>query len=291
MTLAPWWAIAAAAMSAPPQLNSMMTGSLHCVTRRRTLCLAGAAALSTAASNPARVNADTATTAAATITDKVRLEFVQQVSAEESLSLPITIGLFGKDAPQAVSAFKATCAGELAVPCPAEVDVSGEVMERSKQSKKAALRACLGSEGAPVSYAYSTIWSIQRGKRIDAGQVQGKYALRLAPSIPPNESAALTHDAAGLLSVRRGGGSFDFGITTAPTPEFDEDFIVIGRVIDGMDSVEVLDRAPVVKAADGLNVEGPRTSRASACEYSNPQPFCAQNKPLKKVMLLRSAVL
>ena len=65
---------------------------------------------------------------------------MEQVSAEESRRLPITIGLFGKDAPESVNIFKAACAGQLALPCPTSVDLSDEVMERTKQSKKAALK-------------------------------------------------------------------------------------------------------------------------------------------------------
>ena len=171
-----------------------------------------------------------------------------------------------------------------------EVDLSNEVMERAKQSKKATLRACLGSEVEPVSYAYSQVWAVQKGKRVNAGAVQGKFAMRVAPTFSRSESG-LSHDAAGLLSVRRGGGSFDFGITTAPTPEDDDEFTVIGRVVEGIDVLAELDALPIVKAADGLNVDAPRASRASACEYSNPQPFCAQGKPLKKVTLRRTAVV
>ena len=235
--------------------------------------------------------ADGVSSAAAVVTDKVRLEFVEQVSAQESRSLAMTIGLFGKDAPTAVSTFKEACSGTLVLPCPSDVDVSDAVMERSKQSKKATLKACLGSENEPVSYAYSQVWAVQRGKRINAGAVQGKFAMRVAPTYALSEAAGLSHDASGLLSVKRGGGSFDFGITTAPTPDFDDEFIVIGRVLEGADAVAALDALPVVKAADVLGVAPPTASRASACEYSNPQPFCAQNKPLKKVTLLRTAVL
>ena len=228
---------------------------------------------------------------AATVTDKIRLEFVQQVSAEESKMLPMTIGLYGKDAPQAVSAFKALCAGKLAAPCPSTLDLSTEIMERTKQSKKAQYRACVGSESIPVDYTYSSVWSVQQGKRIDAGQVQGKFALRIPPEFARTESAAISHDAAGLLSVRRGGGSFDFGITTAPTPEYDADYMVIGRVIDGMETVEALDAVPVVKAADILDVEAASASRAKACAYGSANSYCSQNKPLKKILLVRTAVL
>ena len=107
----------------------------------------------------------------------------------------------------AVGVFRDACAGRLLAPCPEGVDTAQEVTERGKQSKKAAFRACLGSAAEPVSYAYSQVWSIQRGRRINAGAVQGKFALRVAPATPPGESVALSHDAAGLLSVRRGGGA------------------------------------------------------------------------------------
>ena len=135
---------------------------------------------------------------------------------------------------------------------------------------------------------------MQKGKRIGAGAVQGKFVMRVAPTTSLTESLSLSHDSAGLLSVRRGGGTFDFGITTAPTPEDDADFAVIGRVIDGMDSVKALNEVTVVKAADAFNADGgldPKGSRGKICEYANPQPFCAQGKPLRKITLLRAAVL
>ena len=280
--------------------------------------------------------ADARSTAEAIVTDRVRLEFVEQVSAQESRTLPMTIGLFGKEAPDAVAIFRAACAGQLASPCPTEVDTSTEVMERSKQSKKAALKACLGYEAEPVTYAYSQVWSIQRGRRVDAGAVQGKFAMRVAPVTPRTEAAALTHDAAGLLSVRRGGGIFDFGLTTGPTPEYDAEYAVIGRVVDGMEALAELDALPVVvradsappnatrgrprlpapgqlvpliarvrcararsyavcaaeqKAAEVLNVEAASGSREKACAYGSANSYCAQNKPLRKVTLLRTAVL
>ena len=161
----------------------------------------------------------------------------------------------------------------------------------TKQSKKAQLKGCLGNAAEPVSYVYSSIWSIQRGRRVNAGQVQGKFALRVAPTFPPSEAAGLSHDAPGLLSVRRGGGSFDFSLTTAPSPEDDGDFAVIGRVIEGADALAALDALPVVKAADALNVEAASGSREKACQYGSPNAYCAQNKPLRKVTLVRVAVL
>jgi hypothetical protein len=84
----------------------------------------------------------------------------------------------------------------------------------------------------PRLHAPHQVWRITP-RRIDAGQVRGKWAGRVPPSHPSTESASLSHDARGLVSVRRGGGSFDFGITTAPDAAADAESIVIGRVVEG----------------------------------------------------------
>ena len=121
-------------------------------------CILAAAPLS-ALHWPTAAAADGASTATAAITAKVRLEFVEQVSAEEKRMLPVTIGLFGKDAPEAVKIFKQLCAGELQARCPTDVDLSDELMERGKQAKKASLKGCKGSEALPVTYEYSQVWA------------------------------------------------------------------------------------------------------------------------------------
>ena len=61
-----------------------------------------------------------------------------------------------------------------------------------------------------------------------------------------------------------------------------------------MDSVAALDAVTIVKAADAFNTDGgldPKGSRGKVCEYANPQPFCAQGKPLRKITLLKATVL
>ena len=78
---------------------------------------------------------------------------------------------------------------------------------------------------------------------------------------------------------------------TGAWTEMDAEHRVIGRVVEGMDSVLEIDALPVVKAAEAFGIEAPSESRSMSCEYSNPQPFCAQNKPLRKVTLVRATVL
>lgn len=235
-------------------------------------------------------------TASAKVTDRVLLEFVQQLSAEDSQTLPLTIGLFGSDAPDSVAAFKQLVAGSYMAPCTQEDEDDGGAMEmeRSKSSRKAQYKQCRAGEGEPVAYAGSGVWRIVSGSRIDAGALRGKWALRRPPMTPADESSTLSHDAAGLLSVRRGGGTFDFGLTSSADPKQDADFVVIGRVMDdkGLSVVAALDAMPVVRAAAMMGQgDGASASRESACAYGSPNSYCSQNKPLKKITLARASIL
>ena len=227
------------------------------------------------------------------ITDRIRLEFAQQLNAEEKQYFRLTLGLFGKDAPVATAQFKALCAGTLAVPCEPEPTFDAMTMERAARSTLAVWKQCVASQAEPATYDGSQIWRVIQGRRVDAGAVRGKFALRDPPPTPPTEGAALKHSEAGLLSVRRGGGTFDFGITTGPDPASDADYVVIGRVVDGLDTLAALDALPVVKAAAmmGQSDRGAEGSREKSCAYGSTEAYCSQLKPLKKVTLARAAVL
>ena len=54
----------------------------------------------------------------------------------------------------------------------------------------------------------------------------------------------VAHDAAGLLSVRRGGGSFEFTLTPRPNARLDAENLVIGQVLGGMEVLERINTLP-----------------------------------------------
>ena len=67
-----------------------------------------------------------------------------------------------------------------------------------------------------------------------------------------DDANTLSHDRAGLLSMRRGGGSFEFGLTPAPNPALDATRLVIGEVSEdegegegGLRLVAALNAVPV----------------------------------------------
>ena len=59
-----------------------------------------------------------------------------------------------------------------------------------------------------------------------------------------------------------------------------------------MERVQQLDAMPVVRAAGMMGQgDGSSTSREKACSYGSANAYCNQNKPLKKITLLRASVM
>ena len=71
----------------------------------------------------------------------------------------------------------------------------------------------------PGSLSGGSTRSVDR--EIDAtGYVRSEMVDR-ASAYTNDDANTLSHDRAGLLSMRRGGGSFEFGLTPAPNPVLD----------------------------------------------------------------------
>lgn len=219
----------------------------------------------------------------------------------------IVIGLFGKDAPYCTQQFKQLVSAQgLPAPCRprAERTLQKEQLEANKVYKN-----CLEGQAQGVSLRYSTIWRIVPNERIDVGAVTGKFVAREYPTWQEtNLSPALTHDAPGVISVRRGNdGGFGFTIypgdgsssssssRSAGKDELDRDHIVIGRVLEGMDVVEQLNRVPVMASSkvNYMALTGGTTTKnapSRACRYGGPM-YCNENKPLVKLTLVDAGIL
>lgn len=169
----------------------------------------------------------------AKVTDRAR--FVIQVGGpNEPLPPPIILGLFGEEAPQAVEQFK-------------------QLVEQ---------RLSVG--GRTLGYAYTTASRIIPDQRIELGRVlQSEDIVQLGgvPSRPrmllspgTRDRNALRHRCAGTISIpHEPGRGFEFCILpvdveddqAAFVKELDADNIVIGRVIEGMETVRLLNAIPV----------------------------------------------
>ena len=138
----------------------------------------------------------------------------------------ITIALFGNDAP-------------------ASVDTFTKLMEGNLRSRS----------GRTAGYQYSQGSKVIAGKRVELGRVKQIDQLNQQPGRPQRQEVVvrlpenrddnrISHDQPGLVSVQRG-GSFEFSIMLDSCPEMDNDHIVIGRVVDGMDVVKKLEKVPI----------------------------------------------
>ena len=126
------------------------------------------------------------------------------------------LGLFGKDAPVATAQFKALCAGTLAVPCEPEPTFDAMTMERLR-ARLSPVEAVRRPQAEPATYDGSQIWRVIQGRRVDAGAVRGKYALRDLPPTPPSERRAQALRGRLALGAPRPAPS-TLGSRRAPTP-------------------------------------------------------------------------
>lgn len=160
------------------------------------------------------------------------------------------------------------------------------MMARSALTKKGVYKQCEAAAEKPVSLAQSQVWRIVQGRRIDAGAVKGVFSMRLPPDTPTDEARGISHDAPGLLSVRRGGGSFDFGLMPAAAPEFDDSYVVIGRALDAesLEAIAEMDKLPVERRPKSLG-------RAREATRAAPKrvPTAAQMRTARRTNRSRSS--
>ena len=225
----------------------------------------------------------------AEVTDVVALE-LRIAGADDATAPRIEIGLFGRAAPEAVGVFLDLARGELRAPC-AEADESGPY--RIAAGKRRVERECRSLGGLGVSYVGSAVWRIVRGKRVDFGRVSSDFAARVPPTTAASDGAesGLRHDAPGVVSMRRGGGAFEFTIAPAANPALDRENVVVGRVLRGLDVLARLDQdIPVKRGAIELDPPPLGAPVARACAYDKGDTSCAQFKPLRKVTVVATAV-
>jgi len=107
--------------------------------------------------------------------------------------------------------------------------------------------------GVRVTYSNQKISQIVRNEKIvfaDTVYPGTEKNRKTKPVVPPenaDKNTKIVHGYSGLVSMRKGGGSFEFLINPRPNGRLNVDYIVIGQVLEGMDVVEQLNQAPVNK--------------------------------------------
>jgi peptidyl-prolyl cis-trans isomerase B (cyclophilin B) len=202
---------------------------------------------------------------------KVTSEVYLDVSVARGPAERITLGVFGDDAPAASKFF---------------------------------LSICKGDYGEGVSYDGAQVSRIQTDKRIDVGKLakggnkkqetwmdnMGKVRIRsvsLASKATHNDQNDLLHDAPGVLSVKRGGGTFDFTIAPQLNPALDGENVVIGKVLRGMDVVDKINKIPVSKE-DLIGSKGGFSALGKG--FDGRAKLAAVERPLQRISILQCQV-
>jgi cyclophilin family peptidyl-prolyl cis-trans isomerase len=255
----------------------------------------------------AAVAAAASSTDEAEVTDRIFVEIKGLTSSSSSSSSSpssteprrIVIGLFGKAAPHTVSKLKNLVTSQgLATPCRPKAE---RTLQREQLEANQVYNRCKEDENRGINLLYSTVWRIIRNERIDVGAVSGKFVAREFPDFQEEiggGSTFLKHDAPGVVSVRRGNeGGFGFTIYPGNGGDarfLDEEHIVVGKVIEGMDVVRELNEVPVIASSKfnymGLT-GGPTTKSAPtrSCRYGGPM-YCNENKPLIKLSIVNAGI-
>mmetsp|Transcript_7755 Transcript_7755/g.11156 ORF Transcript_7755/g.11156 Transcript_7755/m.11156 type:complete len:357 (-) Transcript_7755:62-1132(-) len=246
-----------------------------------------------------------ASSTAAQVTDKIFVEIKGLTPPNKDTgsveTKRIVIGLFGKDAPQPCSLLTQLVTPEgLLQPCKPKEQ---RTLQREQLEANKVYNSCMELQNRGVTYDLSTVWRILKDERIDIGSVSGKFVSREFPNWTGANS--LTHDAPGVVSVRRGNQSgFGFSIypgnssgsnTAAAIAELNENHIVVGRVLEGLDVVQALNQVPVVSSAkvNYMALTGGATTKDApnrSCRYGGPM-YCNENKPLQKLSITKTGIL
>jgi len=155
-----------------------------------------------------------------------RVKFTVSIAGE--VAGEMVVGLFRSAAPQSVDTFVQLARGTLATaPGDAPASYARSVAKRVSKDQEVVL-GVLKQQGGQTM--------------LIAGQTRPKVVPVAA--LPADDANTLSHDAAGLVSMRKGGGSFEFSITTRASPNLDKELLVVGQVLEGMELIERLNTLP-----------------------------------------------
>jgi cyclophilin family peptidyl-prolyl cis-trans isomerase len=248
---------------------------------------------------PQSVHAFSYSELASDVTDKffIDVKGLPSPEGEGFTTKRIVIGLFGKAAPQSTEKLKKLVSDEgLPAACKPKEE---RALQREQLEANKVFNSCIEGQDKGVNYDYAQIWRVIKGERIDFGSVAGRFVARQFPSWTETTPTSLKHDRPGLVSVRRGSDS-GFGFTIYPggqgdTRDLDENHIIVGQVIEGMDVIESLNNIPVVTSAKVNYMAltgGPKNTAAPsrACRYGGAM-YCNENKPLVKLTIYKTGVV
>ena len=167
----------------------------------------------------------------------------------------IVIGLYGQQAPQSAEKLKQLFSSKgLPALCKPKEE---RMLQREQLEANKVYNSCMEGQEKGVTYDYAQIWRVISGERIDFGSVAGRFVARENPTWEESAYPQIAYDQPGIVSVRKGNDS-GFGFTIFPggsnggkdnLADLQENHIVVGQVLEGLDVVDELNSIPVITSA------------------------------------------
>ena len=142
----------------------------------------------------------------------------------------LTVGLYGDAAPASAALFANLCTASL----PGAPDLTYRNSQATRVERDKLI--VLGRLSAGSAQAVS--------RRLDDTGYIRQELVDKAEQYTNSDSNELRHDRAGLLSLKKGGGSFEFVLSPAANRALDADYIVAGEVLSGLDIVAAMNAVP-----------------------------------------------
>ena len=168
-----------------------------------------------------------------TITSRARLD----IKIGDAQRRPLTVGLYGEAAPASVALFERLVAGTL----DGGLTYSGSSVSRIERDRLIIAGSLSGGSTRAVE------------REIDRTGFVRSETVNRADKLLNRDANALSHDRAGLISMRRGGGAFEFVLTPAANSALDATRLVVGETL-GDDDGENL---RLIAQLNGLSVRPP----------------------------------
>jgi len=201
-------------------------------------------------------------------TARVSLDF----SIARGQAKKVTVDLYGFEAPMASKIFMSICAGDRP---------DGVSFDDSSVSKL-------------VKNEELTVGKFRKGsdmKQITEMDSVGKVRIKsvdLADRVTHSDENSLVHEF-GSVSVPRGGKSFAFTVGLGPSPRLDDENIVIGRVVDDVDSALASINQVKTSKEDSLGMKGNFAALGRSAGDGRAK-LASVDRPLTKIQLLSCTV-
>ena len=196
-----------------------------------------------------------------------RVDLGISVGTGEARTLPV--GLYGEAAPASSALFRQLCEGS--VPGVAELTYRGSTASRIEKDQLIVLGK---PSGGVAQYIDRTI--------DNTGYVRSELINRADGYANADAGAPSGHDRAALVSMRRGGGAFEFALSPRANRALDADWIVVGEVgAEGLPLLDELNAVPARKPTATSVVYGAAAKAGGDVRSRIEQEF----RPLLKVQI------